>query len=272
MKKPADILFNLTGKTLSALTGCMIFIFIFSCGNKATQNKVSYERFRDSVIAQNKLEVVDTSNIFDKEDPYKPSEDSFDSLLISMDSLYKNELSLMSRMDSFIHTLKHIDSISEKEQKNLVENSMIIDSFLKKRSAAEKSSCRENGCYIYIEIVKSKQILYLYLDSELKDSFVISTGIRRYPTPDMNLRPTGPLLKKYTSKKWPGGNYKGLGNMPYAIFVRGGYAIHGTTPGNFKKLGTVASHGCIRLHPDNARVLFELIKLAGLKNTWVRVR
>jgi lipoprotein-anchoring transpeptidase ErfK/SrfK len=60
--------------------------------------------------------------------------------------------------------------------------------------------------------------------------------------------------------------------MPYAVFIRGGYAIHGTTPGNFSKLGTPASHGCIRLHPDHGRVFYELVKLVGLSNTWVNVR
>jgi lipoprotein-anchoring transpeptidase ErfK/SrfK len=61
---------------------------------------------------------------------------------------------------------------------------------------------------------------------------------------------------------------EGLGNMPYAVFIKGGYAIHGTTPGNYSKPGTVASHGYKRLHPDNAIVLYELIKLIGLSDTW----
>jgi lipoprotein-anchoring transpeptidase ErfK/SrfK len=59
--------------------------------------------------------------------------------------------------------------------------------------------------------------------------------------------------------------------MPYAVFIRGGYAIHGTTPGNFSKLGTRASHGCIRLHPDNAKLFNELVKRVGLENTWVKI-
>jgi lipoprotein-anchoring transpeptidase ErfK/SrfK len=79
------------------------------------------------------------------------------------------------------------------------------------------------------------------------------------------------MYKKYTSKKFPGGNYMGLGNMPYVIFIKGGYAIHGTTPGNFNKLGRVASHGCIRLHPNNAKVFYDLIKTVGAHNTWITV-
>lgn len=100
----------------------------------------------------------------------------------------------------------------------------------------------------------------------------MSTGKGKYETPELNLRPSGPVFIKYTSRKFPGGNYQGLGNMPYAVFLRGGYAIHGTTPGNFPKLGTKASHGCIRLHPDNAKIFNELVKVIGLENTWVSVK
>ena len=38
--------------------------------------------------------------------------------------------------------------------------------------------------------------------------------------------------------------------MPFAIFYDGHYAIHGTD--QIKRLGAPASHGCVRLHPDNA--------------------
>jgi len=132
-------------------------------------------------------------------------------------------------------------------------------------------TCREMECPVFIHVVKSRQRLYLYVNGALTDTFRASTGTRRHPTPNINMRPQGPTFVKYTSRKFPGGNYKGLGNMPYAIFIKGGYAIHGTTPGNFLKLGHRASHGCIRLHPDNARKLFELVNSYGLQNTWVKV-
>lgn len=165
-----------------------------------------------------------------------------------------------------------MESYSKEEKANLKENIRVLDSFLTANKSDEKISCREKECYLYVEVIKSRQMLYLHLDGMLKDSFPVSTGTKKYTTPNLNTRPTGPLFTKYTSRKWPGGNYKGLGNMPYAVFVKGGYAIHGTTPGNFSKLGTLASHGCIRLHPDNARVFYELVKLVGLSDTWVNVR
>jgi hypothetical protein len=46
--------------------------------------------------------------------------------------------------------------------------------------------------------------------------------------------------------------------MPYSIFFNGGYAIHGSY--EISRLGRPASHGCIRLHPSNAAILFALVQ------------
>jgi hypothetical protein len=45
--------------------------------------------------------------------------------------------------------------------------------------------------------------------------------------------------------------------MPHSIFFHNGYAIHGTT--EIKRLGRIASHGCVRLHPENAEKLYSLV-------------
>jgi lipoprotein-anchoring transpeptidase ErfK/SrfK len=58
--------------------------------------------------------------------------------------------------------------------------------------------------------------------------------------------------------------------MPHSIFFRGGYAIHGTN--HVKSLGRPASHGCIRLHPSNAKKLFKLVKTSGPSNTRIVVQ
>ena len=53
--------------------------------------------------------------------------------------------------------------------------------------------------------------------------------------------------------------------MPHSIFFYGQYAIHGTTAvGN---LGHVASHGCIRIAPENAATLFTLVSREGARIT-----
>ena len=56
--------------------------------------------------------------------------------------------------------------------------------------------------------------------------------------------------------------------MPHSIFfTKAGHAIHGSF--EVKRLGTPASHGCVRLAPQNAAKLFALVKAEGLGNTKV---
>jgi len=53
--------------------------------------------------------------------------------------------------------------------------------------------------------------------------------------------------------------------MPFAIFYKGGYAIHA---GNLNDAG---SHGCIRLSRENAQTLYSLIEIDGMMNARVMV-
>ena len=56
--------------------------------------------------------------------------------------------------------------------------------------------------------------------------------------------------------------------MPHSIFFRkDGYAIHGSY--EVKSLGRPASHGCVRISPENAATLYALVEKNGLKNTEV---
>jgi lipoprotein-anchoring transpeptidase ErfK/SrfK len=57
--------------------------------------------------------------------------------------------------------------------------------------------------------------------------------------------------------------------MPWAIFYDGHYAIHGTVATYM--LGRPASMGCTRLHPDNAKILFEMVKARGAHSLQVIV-
>ncbi len=238
--------------------------------NKTLEN-FHYDTFKDSIRIENIKAVHDTSNIFDA-DVFIPGIDSLDSLLIKIDTALRKEVARMEHQDSLAKVHKKGDTLSAAEKEIAKFNLKALDSFLKSRTLLVEPSCYEKECLLYAEINKSSQTLYLYISGELKDSFKVSTGKGKYETPSLNVRPSGPVFTKYTSRKFPGGNYKGLGNMPYAVFVRGGYAIHGTTPGNFTKLGTRASHGCIRLHPDNAKIFYELVKYIGLENSWVTVK
>ena len=53
--------------------------------------------------------------------------------------------------------------------------------------------------------------------------------------------------------------------MPFAIFFKGGYAVHATY--ETKRLGRPASHGCVRLSPNNAATFYQLANRNGLSNT-----
>lgn len=252
-----------------------ILLFLSLCRNASTReprlHAAGYERFRDSVKLENQQTPADSNNLFDAGD-FVPGEEAVDTFLIRIDTQWHREVWMMEKMEALIREVKKGDTIPRNEIERIRENVRVLDSFLRNKNAPPPAACSLEGCLLFADVVKSRQMLYLYLEGVLKDSFPVSTGMKDYETKSFSVRPSGPLFMKYTSRKFPGGNYKGLGNMPYAVFVLGGYAIHGTTPGNFSKLGTVASHGCIRLHPDNARVFYELVKMIGLRNTWVRVR
>ncbi len=134
------------------------------------------------------------------------------------------------------------------------------------------AGCYQHSCAIFVDIDKSSQTLRLYLDGRLADQWLVSTGAAGFRTPNFNKRFNGRIYRAYTSSKYPGGDYSGLGNMPYAMFIAGGIALHGTPQGNWRRLGQPASHGCIRIHPDNAAYLNQLLRRVGVQNSWVVVR
>lgn len=226
-----------------------------------------YENFKSSALPVTPSS-ADTMNAFEAND-FSTENDSGYVLFHRIDTLWNNDLAELKK-------IKPADKAEKKviraEVKIINCNIKNLASFLNGKSSSLKSNCSEKECPLVAEIVKEKQLMYLYIGGELKDSFAVSTGIPGRETPNMNMRVSGPVFTRYTSTKYPEGDYKGLGNMPYAVFVKSGYAIHGTTQGNFAKLGKKASHGCIRLHPDNARLFYDLVKIFGLNNTWVIVR
>jgi len=265
-------------KIKNNVSAVLVFILVLaSCNQEEKKENIQpiiYETFKDSVMDSHKDEKLDEENIFDTPG-YAPGIDSLETLLLNIEAiLERDSVLMMIQLDTMKKKLTNVPGFTDAEKTIIKENIQLVDSFLKARKdTTEKITCKEKDCLLYAEIDKSKQLLYLYLLGEPIDTFKVSTGLaKKYETPAMSLRPNGPILTKYTSKKFPGGNYQGLGNMPYAVFLKGGYAIHGTTTGNFAKLGTRASHGCIRLHPDNAKVFNALVKTVGLNNTWVSIK
>jgi lipoprotein-anchoring transpeptidase ErfK/SrfK len=88
----------------------------------------------------------------------------------------------------------------------------------------------------------------------------VSTGRTGFETPMGAFKPTW-LDKDHVSKTYE--NAK----MPYAVFFSGGYAIHATDA--VGRLGSPASHGCIRLAPENAAAFYSLVATYGKWNTQI---
>ena len=91
--------------------------------------------------------------------------------------------------------------------------------------------------------------------------YVISSGKTGFRTIRGTYRPYA--MKPYHwSRKYGGA-------MPNAIFFKGGFAIHGTSA--VGRLGTPASHGCVRLAPAAARELYALVKQHGPRSTRISI-
>ena len=109
----------------------------------------------------------------------------------------------------------------------------------------------------------SSQTMIVTHRGVVKYRWKVSTGRRGYYTP------TGSYSPKWLSRHHKSRKYNNA-PMPYAIFFRGGYAVHGTD--QISRLGRPASHGCVRLHPGNAAKLFSLVRREGFKNTRIVIR
>ena len=118
------------------------------------------------------------------------------------------------------------------------------------------------GTPIVVRVDLSDQRMYIYLDEKLTYTFPISSGRGGYGTPTGQWNAYW-LSPKHRSKKYHDAP------MPWAVFFNGGYAVHGTT--DIRNLGRPASHGCIRLHPDNARTFFKMVQSSGKESTLISI-
>ena len=101
-----------------------------------------------------------------------------------------------------------------------------------------------------ITISKSHQMMQV--DSDYGSyQWRVSTARKGYYTPTGTFHPYS-LQPMHYSKKFDNAP------MPHSIFFHGGYAIHATP--HVGNLGRPASHGCVRLSPENAATLYNMTK------------
>jgi len=116
---------------------------------------------------------------------------------------------------------------------------------------------------VLVTVNKATQRMTVLVDGETRYSWPVSTGMKGYATPAGTFRPFR-LEEEHYSKEWDDAP------MPHSIFFTpAGHAIHGSNA--TRRLGSPASHGCIRIAPANAAKLFALVSAEGLSNTKVVV-
>ncbi len=114
---------------------------------------------------------------------------------------------------------------------------------------------------ILIKVDKSTQRMTVVRGGEAIYNWPVSTGRTAFATPSGSY-PAFRMEADHYSKEWDDAP------MPHSIFfTKIGHAIHGSY--DTKKLGMPASHGCVRISPAHAAMLFALVKHDGLVNTKV---
>ena len=116
---------------------------------------------------------------------------------------------------------------------------------------------------ILVNIDKDTQRMTVTVDGAQRYVWPVSTGRAGYDTPSGTFRPNR-MDADHLSQEWDNAP------MPHTMFFDlHGHAIHGFF--DVKHLGMAVSHGCVRLSPDHATTLFDLVKSEGMANTSVVV-
>ena len=128
--------------------------------------------------------------------------------------------------------------------------------------AAVSAAATPGRAEVVITVDKATQQMTVAVDGYQRYEWPVSTGLHGGP-------PSGTFHPERLEQMWYSHAF-GMAPMPHSIFFRGPFAIHGTT--FVARLGHPASHGCVRLHPDNASTLFDLVAHEGKGNTRIVIR
>jgi lipoprotein-anchoring transpeptidase ErfK/SrfK len=124
-----------------------------------------------------------------------------------------------------------------------------------------------------LEVDLSDRQLLVMVDDEVVETFAVSVGTDKYPTPegDFTIRkviwnpawnpPDSKWARGKTAK--PPGHPENPMKRVKMFFKEPDYYIHGT--GDEESLGKAESHGCIRMHPEDVTRLAQLVMEHGGK-------
>lgn len=120
--------------------------------------------------------------------------------------------------------------------------------------AAGPATRQALGPKVMVRVDISSQTMTILVRGKVAYIWKVSTAGRGYVTP------TGFWTPYRMHVMWRSRKYDNA-PMPHSIFFHQGYAIHATP--YIKRLGKPASHGCVRLHPTDAKALFALVRQYG---------
>ena len=144
---------------------------------------------------------------------------------------------------------------------SILKNGILASVLLASMSIS--ASAAASGMKLLVVISKVSQHMTVTVDGQRQYEWLVSTGGAGYDTPSGTFHPFR-LEKEHFSEEWDNAP------MPYSMFFTGeGHAIHGST--HIARLGTRASHGCVRLAPANAAILFSLVEKAGYNNSTFQI-
>ena len=118
----------------------------------------------------------------------------------------------------------------------------------------------DDGVYVDLH-QKTNQRLYVETGGVITRTYICSSSIAYHWLPT-NVHPKDPHdhagVFKVLSKAEMVHSHQYDVDMPWAMQYLSGHFIHATSPPFYKLLGRPASHGCIRLHRQDARELYGL--------------
>jgi L,D-transpeptidase catalytic domain len=122
-------------------------------------------------------------------------------------------------------------------------------------------ACSAARADVAITVDKNNQMMTVAVDGVERYHWPVSTGIPSRETPGGSFRAFR-MEEDHYSKEFDDAP------MPHSIFfTKIGHAIHGTESEG--RLGTPASHGCVRLSRANAATLYALVQEQGVLKTTV---
>ena len=111
----------------------------------------------------------------------------------------------------------------------------------------------------WIDLDLSEQTLRAYDGANLVASFLVSTGVERYPTE----RGQYHIYAKFRYSDMRGEDYF-LPDVPFSMYYSGDFAIHGTYWHH--SFGTPMSHGCVNMDISEAEWLYNWASVGTLVN------